>query len=400
MYKKVILIIVILTSLQLYQIFFLPNIVIRTSRLVGLAIIGAVIVLQAAYSREKLFKSYFTAPIILIFVSVLISMFGAYAFQSQSFIITAYAQRAMYFYLLYLLLHIMKVPGEFIIKCLLTFALLYIGLYLLQYFIYPVQITDAKMGLSRETLRIFLPGGGYLVLGYFIWLYLTFKTFKIKYVIFLLLSITVFILMGSRQAIAGIALVTLVFILHTRLVKSKVLLFIIIGAAFIPIFYLFQDVFYAMFEATREQSQSIESNIRVRAAKFFLTDFFPNKWAYFTGNGAHSYKSLYGLRVLRYRMEYGYYQTDIGLIGEYTQYGFLYVVGSVIILSRVLIKKIPEKLMFIKYYFMNIIIGLVTGAGAFGNSNRIIEICMVLYLVDLYLNDAESLKNYMVTSDS
>ena len=56
--------------------------------------------------------------------------------------------------------------------------------------------------------------------------------------------------------------------------------------------------------------------------------------------------------------------------------------------------------MFIKYHFMGIILTLVTGGGAFGNSNTIVINCMLLYLLDLYLNDAESFKNYPVTSTS
>jgi len=187
MYRKVILIIVILTSLQLFQLSFIPEVVIKLSGLIGIALIAALIVLYTIYSREKLFKAYFTAPIIVILVSVLISMFGALAFQGQSFMVTAYAQRAIYFYSFYLLLHFMKIPGEFIIRCIFTFGLIYVGLYLLQYFIYPVKITYAMTFIDRETLRVFVPGLGYLTVAYYIWLYLTLRTFKMKYVIFLLL---------------------------------------------------------------------------------------------------------------------------------------------------------------------------------------------------------------------
>jgi len=170
----------------------------------------------------------------------------------------------------------------------------------------------------------------------------------------------------------------------------------LIGLAFIPVYYLFQDIIIAMFEVTREQSQAIESNIRVEAAKFFLKDFFPNGWSYFTGNGA-SGKSLYGLRVFSYAKEYGYNQSDLGLLGDYTKYGFLYVLGVIMILIFALLKKIPEKLMFIKYNFMGIILTLVTGGGAFGMSSPIIINCFLLYLLDVYINDADSFKNYPVT---
>jgi hypothetical protein len=399
MQKKVIIIIVILTSIQFYQLSFIPEAVIKTSELLGIALMAAVIVLYTIYSREKLFKAHFTTPIVLIIVSVLISMFGAYAFHDQSFLITAWAQRSIYFYLVYLLLHVMKVPGEFIIRCILSFALLYAGLYLLQYFIYPIELTHAKVLIDRGTIRIMMPGLGYLVVGYFIWLYLTFRRKKMKYILFLLLSMTIFVLLGTRQVLAVIVLLTLLFILLSKMVKSKVLVFLLIGAAFIPVFFIFQDIILSMLEVTQKQGQTIEKNIRLEAARFFLTDFYPSGWAYITGNGT-SGASLYGLRIFRYAKEFGYYQSDIGLIGEYTKYGFLYVLGVIIILYRVLIKKIPEKLMFIKYNFTAIILTLVTGGGVFGTAQGIVTNCMLLYLIDLYLNDAESFKNYPVKSVS
>jgi hypothetical protein len=371
--------------------------IIKVTEWIGIGMIFALLIVYIVYSREKLFRQKFAFPIFLILISAVISMFAAYAYHDQPFLRTAIAQRAIYFYFIYFLLHYMKMDGVFIIKLIMIFGLVYMAIYLTQYMAFPRQITYSYMFIDRGTLRIFLSGAGYLVIGYFIYLYLTFKAFRIRYVIFMLLAYMIFVLLGTRQIIASILLLTILFILQSRVVKSKILIFSLIGLSIVPIFLLFQDIIIAMFDVTLEQSQSVDSNVRVRAADYFLTEFYPSNFAYFTGNGVHG-SSMYGLKVIRIMEEYKFFQSDIGLIGEFTQYGALFVIGVLIILYRVLTVKLPEKLMFIKYNFLGIILTLVTGAGAFGSSGTNILInSMVLYLVDLYLNDDKAFRNFPVS---
>ena len=144
-----------------------------------------------------------------------------------------------------------------------------------------------------------------------------------------------------------------------------------------------------MLDVTVSQSQNAGSNVRVKAASFFLSDFNKSNWAYLIGNGAPG-SSGYGLRMSGIAERYGYFRSDLGLIGEYTQFGVLFVIGVIIILYRALSSRLPEDLMFIKYNFLGIIITLVTGGGAFGsNSINILINCMLLYMIDMYLNEKE-----------
>ncbi len=399
MFRKIIFIIIILLSLKFYSLVFIPEVVIKISEWIGIAMIVLFSVLYVAYNREPLMKQRFGFPIFLILLSVVISMFGAYAFQDQSFMATAYGQRVIYFYFIYFLLHYMKLPGDFLVKVIVTFALVYLGLYILQYTLYPRQITTSKVFVDRGTLRIFLAGAGYLVISYFIWIFLTFRDFKIKYPIFLLISLGVFVLLGTRQIIASVLLLTILFMLQSRVVKSKFFFFFMIGLAIIPVYFLFQDVIFAMLDVTRNQAQNVQGNARIESVRFFLTDFFKNDWAYFTGNGATG-RSLYGLRIARIAEEYGHYQTDIGLIGEYTRYGVIYVFGVLILLVRALRAKLPEGLMFIKYNFLGILLTLVTAAGAFGTAGTNILInCMLLYMIDLYHHDETAFGTYLTRKD-
>jgi len=387
MIRKVVLIMIILFSLKFYSLIFIPEVVIKVSDWIGIAMIAAFTILFMFYNREPLMKQHFSLPIFMILFSVVLSMFGAYVFQDQSFMATAYGQRVIYFYFIYFMLHYLRVPGDFIVRTILTFALVYMGLFLLQYVLYPRLITTSKVFMDRGTVRIFLSGAGYLVISYFIWLFLVFKNFKLKYVILLLLTLGIFVILGTRQIIASVLLLTILFMLQSRVVKSKFFFFFMIGLAIIPIYFLFQDVIFAMFDVTRNQARNLEGNARIEAARYFMTEFMSGKWAYITGNGATG-RSQYGLRIARIAEQYGYYQSDIGLIGEFSKYGIIYVGGVILILIRALRAKLPEGLMFIKYNFMGIILTLVTAAGAFGTSGTNILInSMLLYLIDLYLHD-------------
>lgn len=390
MLKKFILIFVILCSLVFYYVIFLPEFSFKPIRLLGIAVLLVFIVIYFIYSKEKLGRMHFALPITLIFVSVLISMFGANLFQDQSLMVTALAQQVIYYYLIYFLLHFFKIPIEYIKKIILAFAIVYMVLYYAQHALYPLMLTHSKMFFDRGTLRISLPGAGFIVIGYYMWLYLTFKSFKVKYLVLLLATFGIFILLASRQVIGAILLITIIFLFQSKVVKSKFLFFLLIGAAVIPVYFIFEDIINSMFNVTVSQGESFDSYIRVKAARFFLSDFYNHKLAYFTGNGAEG-SSEYGSRIIKYARRYGYYQSDLGLIGEYTKFGALYVIGVIMIFFRAFRAKLPEDLMFVKYNFFGILLTLVVGAGAFGTSaDNILINSMLLYVTDVYLNEKGS----------
>jgi len=393
MLKKISIYIIILCSLKLYSIAFLPEFLVKVTEWIGIGMILALLVIYMVYQGEKQIKKHFTLPVLLIFLAVFLSMIGSNVFQDQSIPITAYAQRAIYYYLIYFLLHYMKPEGKFIVKTILIFAVVYMGIYYLQSIVYPMELTTSKMFIDRGTLRIFMDGSGYLVIAFYIWLYLTFRNYSFKYLLALFLSMGVFVLLGTRQVLAVILLITILFILQSRVVKAKALLFLLMGIALIPIFFLFESIILSMFEVTRTQSQNLEGGIRLEAAKFFLQRFIPNELAHITGNGSPG-SSIYGLRLARYSEEYGYYLSDIGLIGEYVKYGIIYVLAVGMIFFRVFRRKLPENLMFIKYNFLGMLLTLVTGGGAFGSSSEnIILICFLLYLIDLYVDGKDPYLN-------
>jgi hypothetical protein len=309
-------------------------------------------------------------------------MFGAYYFHKQSFAITAITQRFIYFLLFYSLLHVLKPKPKELINIILYIGIIFAVLYLIQSLIYPVKLYSGIMRLDRGTLRIAMEGSGFLFLAYLIGLTQFIKTYDIKYLLICILTIVIFILLGTRQIIAPAALVTILAVLFSKKIKSKPITIILLIFIVLPVYFLFKDIFGAMIELTQHEAINFHENSRFKAAIFFLTDFFPNRLSYFIGNGVPSDLSPYGIQVNAFNKLFGFYQSDIGIIGDYSKFGILFVIAQISIYVRITLTRLPGNLEFVK---LNIIASLVTIliGSSFNSADYILIVCISLYLVDI-----------------
>jgi hypothetical protein len=382
MFKKIVILIIILTSASLYTLIFIPDQVINLLRLAVPFAMLFLLVVYRVYDNSSRFSPGFSIEFGLIFLAVIVSMFGAYYFHKQDFAVTAVAQRFIYFIIFYPVLHVLKPKPDFLIKIMVYLGVFYAVLYLLQLLLYPTELVAAKMFVDRETLRIALPGSGFLVLAYLIGLSRLVKTNNIKYLLLCVLTLIVIALMGTRQVIAPTALITILMVLFSKKVKSRALIIVLLSIATIPIYFLFIDIFNAMFEVSQVQASDYKGDIRVKAATFFLFEFFPTKMSYIIGNGVPSSLSLYGIKMNAYAKILGYYQSDIGIVGDYTKFGILMVIAQISLFTRVLIRRMPADLDFIKYNFLMALLTIFFGS-SFGYADFIVIIAISLYLIDI-----------------
>lgn len=389
MIKKGVVIFILLCSVNFFTIVFIPEAIQKGAHIPAIGLIVALLVLLLIYDHSKPIPKSFSLPIILIFIAMIISMFAAYVFQDQRISITLWSQRAIYYYLFYFLLSRFRLHPEFILKLIIYMGVVYMTIYIIQNIIYPIELVSYRLFSDRSTLRIFLPGAGYYQLGYYLCLYRIFRKFRIFDLLYILSALVVTVLLGSRQLIASIILVSFLFLILNRVVKAKLILVPMIILSVVPFYYLFQDVFEAMLEVTTSQSAGLTENIRFRSARFFLTDFMHHPISYITGNGAEGNNSLYGLKIQKYGLKYGFYQSDIGLIGDYVKYGILFVVGVALSLFKVFKKELIGQEVFVKYFMLGVTLMLLTGSSAFANSANVAVICLILYYIDasLYLQD-------------
>lgn len=381
--NRILLILIIIISIEFYNLRLIPENFNKILGMVAILLIVGINIIYSVYSGSSQIKKSFSTEIWILLIAVAISTFGAYYFHRQPFSITIITQRGMYFFLFYFTLFHLRPTLKDVENIFLTLGVAYCVIYILQFIAFPFALTNAKMFIDRGTIRIFMPGGGYMFVSYFIGLVKYFSTKKVKYLFITFLAMIVVVLLGTRQLLASVALLTILYILFSKRVKSKLVIFFLIVASSIPVFFLFKDIFLAMFEVTTHQSNDVSGNIRVKAAAFFLFEFFPNKLSYIIGNGAPSVNSPYGLRIQYFNTAMGFYQSDIGIIGEYTKYGILFAITELIIMFRIIFMKLSEDIMYIKYYWLSALMTIFVGAGIFGNSPQIIVACLMFYMIDI-----------------
>lgn len=390
MVKKLIIISIILCSLLLYNFKFLGS----YSKLLELAGIGLMFVTSifyAIYDDSFRFRHNFSLFIIIILMALPFSMYIASLFHHQSIGVSLYAQRSIYFYFIYFVLHQLKIKPSDFEKIFFVLAFAYIFFYLLQYILYPLILFDATIFKDRGTLRMFLYGLSYMMIAYFFALQVLLRTNQLKYLIFLLIALTIIIMIGSRMLISSVAAVTLLNLAVEKRIKSRLAIYTLVIAGIILLFYAFQNVFQELIAVTRETRAEGMDNIRIKATRYFLSKFFPNVFAYIFGNGATGASSEYSSILGFLSNRYGYYLSDIGIIGNYVSYGLLFVAGVFGLIFKVFKTKIQPRYHYIKYFFILNALCLVI-AGGFAQSDFIVLVAITLYMMDV--------SNYQVKNQS
>jgi len=378
--ENIFVIIIILLSTSLFSISFLGPLT-KIAQISGIILIFGLLAIYIVYSDKIHFKQNFKPYIVLILFSFVTSMLMAKFSRDQSLGDTVFAQRALFYYFFYFLLHQLKIKPRDLEQIFLFFGLLGVVLYLVQFFLYPKIIFNVFILSGRGTIRIYLEGASYVGVAYLISIQAFLRTSKIKYLLLILLFYSKFVLLGGRQTMAIMLFVLVLFIIFSKKVKSRIFIGFLVMVCIAIILYMFQDIFQALIIRSQTDVRQGDTYIRFIAAKYFLTDFFKNPLAYFTGNGMYKSDSEYGMEMIRI-MSNGIFLGDIGLIGNYAIYGLLFVIGVLGICIKSILTKIHENYIYIKYMFITILMSLLTGA-AFVESDFIVFVICLIYIVDV-----------------
>jgi len=380
--NNLVVIFIIICSTSFYKFSFLGRMD-KVAELIGVGLIVFSIILFFVYSKrlDQPIRRNFVTPILLILISLIPSMLVANTEHGQSFGFTMYAQRALYYYMLYFLLHQMKIEIKDLERIFFGLGFFYVFLYYLQVVLYPNIIFDAYVRAARGTIRIYLSGSDYMAISLFMSVQYFLRTNKIKYLIYSLLFFSIFVLMGGRQMMAIVVFAIALFVLFDRKVKSRSFLIFLGLVLATAVYFMFQEIFEALLVQSQKDTSTSEGYVRFRAAKFFLTEFMDNSWTYVAGNGRSYPNSRYGSEIRFYADNYGYYLGDIGLIGNYVVYGALFVAGVIAICFRSLKLKIEEEYVYIKYMILTIVLAMITSAG-FTKADAISFMMILLYIID------------------
>jgi hypothetical protein len=340
---------------------------------------------QVFYSSNEGVEKRFFGPVILLLLGVILSMYTAYIYHQQSYFISMWANRYMFFFLFYIVLHQLYVTPVYLERLLFILGVIYALAFLLQYAVFPTLLFDVRIGVERGTIRLFIPGLAFLNIAYLIALQRVLYRNSLYYFIFMGFFLVVFLLTGTRSIIAGPALVTVFALFFSKRVKSRlgiiVLVFFTIGLAF----YLFQDIVLYLVSLSEQQSVYTGEDIRMKAGRFFLTDFFPNAFAYLTGNSEAHQASRYGMEVYGYKMQWNFYQSDVGFIGEFSKYGMFLFISALLIFIKAFRYPLSDNYAYARYFMILILVTLPFGS-SFTTPDYIVVLCVVMYLFDIEKN--------------
>ncbi len=223
---------------------------------------------------------------------------------------------------------------------------------------------------------------------------------KIPYLIFGLLCLSIFILQGTRQLIFATVFLTLVNLLFAKRIRSRFLIVFLLTLAVFSLILIFREIFNEITKVSSTQVQNLTGGIRLKAAKFYLTSFMPSKWAYLFGNGDSGLGSTYDQRIMLYAIKYGFYTSDIGILGDYIKYGIIFVLAGLYMVVKAILFKVSPELHFLKYYILSQCFTLIAGYGIFGGADIVLALSLYAFDVDRteWLNARKEFQFDLITS--
>jgi hypothetical protein len=363
----------------------------RVLEISGAVLILFFIILFSVYSKNKPAKSRFSILFSVMLLGILISTIACSYFHDQALSVTFYQQRQTYYLLFYFLLPFLFPNAKWVENYFFYFGIFGAAIYIMQHTVYPVKITEAKMFIDRNTLRINLPGITFMNLAFFLCIDKYFRTAEKKYAIGVLILLATAILSAFRSVLAAYIGLAAVYLIINKHVKNKVLIIFTSCVVAISAYFVFQNIIDEMQTSAKRETSLGSDYIRVRAGNYFLDEMVKDKVIFFTGNGQPSERSDYGSKLIGISLFYGYYLSDVGIIGSYYKFGLLFVLASVAAMIFLLFTKLPVELQYIKLFIIMQFLLILMSSFPFEGSEGAIILCLIFYLVDKYKNEQEEL---------
>lgn len=344
--------------------------------------------------RKKLSFPLQYKYLIWIFVGLLLSMFSAYIFFNQSLIQSIITYR-VHIYLLAIVVFFRISPKlEEIVQALFYFALLMLLVEILMpLFPYLFVLSEKKleyayavgdMGVLKSVAGI-----GYLTIPMFYYLQRIKEHFSFDALFRIVVLFCVFVLAENRSNLFPVML----FMFYTLFqIRSKYKPFILCGLLLLgAIFVVSQkELFIGLYEESVMQINDSDYN-RNKAYSYYLFEACPNILCYILGNGRIS---LHLNPMTANLMEQGIFNTDVGFIGYWNEFGVIPIISMFVMFCNVLrLNRMPY---FMKLLVLHILLGGLT-VSYFGSDVKIFQFVIFYYLY-FYCLSYPNVRNELVVT--
>lgn len=393
MSKKTILYIIFLIALELYSFKMIKE----TIYIAADSLVFLYLFFQLNKKEAKRKKTVLGAPaptfvipknfdrVLKFFVfGVVLSFIPAMIFHDQPLVYSYGVSRGFFYVMLYFYFH----KKQFRLKMLEDISIYTSVLFQMVYWfelkflknnpIFGTEWTEAKTTVSR----IMIDGRHLFMLSFYILLVrFTGKTKPIFVALFSISFLTV-ILLQTRQLLLPACLV-LVFHFRTRIIKSFIPSMFLIGVLGVGA-YFSSDLIDKLINKSVTQSQSAEViGDRQQSYIYYLTTPSTNWATRIFGEGFPAPDTNYGQQFFTWRQNTGMSPGDIGPVGWVFYYGYIWLICLIIMVYRGFKIKVPEKLVYTKYYMFTVLLTLPMGEAQFVQTSSLLALMITFYVIDV-----------------
>ncbi len=313
-----------------------------------------------------------------IFVGILLSMIPAYLFYGQPITQSLVTYRTQYLIFTIPALFVISPRFEEIVKSLFLFSFLLLGANLLVKFNHSLfVISETKiehLSMIGELNTLGRVGGiEYITIPFFYFLQQVKEKFTTKSMVKVLFLLFVMFIVENRSTLFPAILFTLYTFVF---IKSKYKPIIWFAISAIGILFVLHnlDVFTSLIEETTEELGDQDYN-RNKAWEYFIYMYSPHWLCYILGNG---FLSAHYSPLMLLLMEEGIYNSDVGFIGYWNQFGIIPVIAIFTMYFSVLKSKNSYPFQMKLFVIYSIICGLTTIY--YGQDVKILHLVLFYYL--------------------
>lgn len=357
-----------------------------TSKGMQLLIYIPLTVLGLFQSKTIMHKSIFA-----IYIAVFCNAVSSLVYNSQSIIASLSASFFVFHFSVFFGLYSIKPSFCELEKASIRLAYIGLLLYFIQYIFLGVPILSSVTGWRAENehdlVRFGISGETVIVLTFLMFLNSMVLEFKRKYLVFVILSLLMFLLHGYRSILIGVVLAFLFMYYRIYGLQKIYKVFLMVCLAGVVFYGLTQLDFLKaslsfMSEKSANESGDIESNVRIMEFLYFYKEYLQSPFEWVFGGGFLG-NSSYGMHMQNIQdvgsLFYGRVNwVDLGFIGM----SFVGGLTLVILWLRLLLltlKKIPTQYLYIGAFAIYIIASSITLNIGCTSSAIAIE-CVALYM--------------------
>jgi len=355
--------------------------------------------------RKKTNNMYFKKYVLLFMLLPFLGVIPCYFIHGQQIYLTIWVLRVQLCWLFYFVLHRLQISEKEILKIFVFIAFIWVLIELVQQFTYPKYYFYTRGDTYEKDIEIragiyrYMTAGIYFavfVLYYYLQKVYDSREQRWKNVLWILFFLFGIYLNMTRQTLFAVLLC--IFIAPLLLQKFNIVkkyLFFCGGILLAGTIYYFKDVLWGeLIENTENQLN--EDNIRVASYLFYL-NYWDHWSCFFLGNGLPHETSFYGNYISYIEEDLHLFRSDVGIIGELSNYGIIYIIVYIVFCFNYFWKSKAIKLYLKLYLIFTLLIVLMIFPFRYGS--EFLFFSVFLYLCDLSLKRASSKVSNSIKND-